>query len=147
MPIIGFNLRKIEAEKKKNPLGKVNIANTPKILKMESMDMNNNLSKDLNKAIRVEYEFITEYEPKIGSIKFEGDLVYFDPKQDEILKAWKKDKSIPEMMMLEILNYMFRKFITKSLSIAEELQLPPSIPFPSAQVGQPQQQKNPKYIE
>jgi hypothetical protein len=60
----------------------------------------------------------------------DGEVIYHDKKMGEILKKWKSEKKLDKEVGLEVLNFIFRKCLTKSIQIAEDLRLPPPIRFP-----------------
>ena len=59
-----------------------------------------------------------------------GELVYTSKDAKKIVKEWTKDKKLPIEIDAEIKNYLFRKCLTFSLGITEQLQLPAPIGFP-----------------
>ncbi len=82
------------------------------------------------KVLSLAFEFVTNYDPKVGEIKIGGDLLYLTDDNKKLLKQWEKDKKLPEKPSLEILNYLFRRCLLKVSNIAEDLQLPPPLPMP-----------------
>jgi len=92
--IVGFGFTKLSAEKKEVAKGKIDINNNVSIkdIKEDSFSLGNN-NQNVLKFI---FEFTSKYEPNIGNILFEGELLYMeDPKKvKEILSSWKKDKKI-----------------------------------------------------
>jgi len=82
------------------------------------------------KALSLEFEFETSYEPKIANIKITGDILYRPENSAKILKEWKKNKKLPDEMNMEILNNLFRRCLIKISVIADDLQLPPPLQLP-----------------
>ncbi|MBU5678479.1 MAG: hypothetical protein QXJ96_02210 [Candidatus Aenigmatarchaeota archaeon] len=82
-------------------------------------------------VISIEFEFNTKYEPNIGYVRIEGELLAKYENSEEILKEWKKKKSLSEDILIQITNAIFRRCLTKIISISEDLQLPPPIILPT----------------
>ncbi|MBI2675578.1 MAG: hypothetical protein HYX24_03910 [Candidatus Aenigmarchaeota archaeon] len=135
MPIIGMNVRGIEASKKGEEASqKIDISSTPRITDIKEVDF------DLigKKVLSVAYEFTTTYEPQIGRIKISGELFYMARDGKDIAKQWKKDKKLPEPVSLEILNHLFRRCLLKTAQLSEDLQLPPPIQMPRVMPKKPE---------
>ena len=130
MAILGITLSKIEAKMNANatPSGDININSSPTISNVTKRDMDLYNMKDV---LAVDFKFDISYDPDVGKISMEGELLYQTDKAKEIVNKWKKDKKMEdEQMAVEILNAIFRKCLTQSVTIAHELRLPPPIAFP-----------------
>ena len=136
MTIVGLNFTKIEAEKKEFVKGKININNNVSINKVEEKKLS--LATEKQKIIAFTFEFISKYDPNVGSIKITGDVLYMETanKVKEILDGWKKDKKLPKEIMTTILNSVLTKCNIQALILSEQINLPPPIPLPKLQVGQ-----------
>jgi hypothetical protein len=145
MAVIGFTLFSINAEKfdmqadSGSKGGEINVNSSPKIKELKEVTLPN-LKK---KALSMDFEFLTTYDPKIGEIKINGNLLLLADKNEPILEQWKKNKSIPQAVSVEVLNYLFKKCLLKISNVAEDLQLPPPIQFP---VIKPKQKEEPGYV-
>ncbi|HLD57940.1 MAG TPA: hypothetical protein VJA47_06530 [archaeon] len=139
MAVIGFSIKRMDARKDKDQANsQITVNSTPTIVELKEIDIPS-LSK---KAISIQYEFITRYETDVGTIKVEGDLLYLSENGNkEILDKWKKDKTLPDGVSLEVLNTLFRRCLTKIVSLAEDLQLPPPVQFPILKLKS-EEQKN-----
>ena len=139
--IVGFGFTKITAERKEAAKGKIDINNNVTIKNVEESDLS--LGKDKQSILRFIFEFTSKYEPAIGSIMFEGEILYLEePKKiKEILTSWKKDKKVPKELMGGLLNTILAKCNVQALIVSQEINLPPPIPMPRVQV-QPQADKN-----
>jgi len=133
MAIVGFNFTKILVEKKTGIKGKVDIKNNVSVKSVESTDLSLGTSKD--KALKFGFEFTSEYTPVIGHIMLTGELLYMSDSssQDEILKNWKKNKSVPKDTMNEILNIILMRCNVEALILSRDVNLPPPIPLPKIQ--------------
>ena len=137
MTIVSFNFTKIEAEKKEITRGKININNNVTIVNVEEKDLS--LGNQKQKVLSFTFEFTSKYSPDIGNIKLVGNVLYMEDskKVKEILDGWKKDKKLPKDVMSRILNVVLNKSNVQALILSEHVNLPPPIPLPKVQVGQP----------
>jgi len=127
MPVIGLVFSSIEAKRSKAPAGgEIKVNSTPKINSVKEASVPS-LKK---KALSLEFEFVTKYNPDVAEIKISGDIMYLTDKNTQILSQWKKDKKLPEELSVEVLNHLFRRCLMKIAYIAEDLQLPPPIAMP-----------------
>jgi hypothetical protein len=127
MPVIGLNYTTIEA-RKEGGMGsrEVKVNSTPMIKDIKEVQIPN-LAK---KALSIDFEFFTRYDPAFASIKIEGKLMYLTPKNKEVLTEFGKSKRLPEDVSMEVLNYLFRNCLLKASILADDLQLPPPMPMP-----------------
>ncbi len=139
--IVGFGFTKLSAERKKAAKGKIDINNNVTIKNIEESDLA--LGKDNQNVLRFIFEFTSKYEPNIGNILFEGELLYLEEpkKSKEILSSWKKDKKIPKELMAGLLNTILTKCNVQALILSQEVNLPPPIPLPKVQITE-QSEKN-----
>ena len=126
MPIVGLSFNSIEARRGSIPKGEIKVNSSPKINEIKEVDVDG-IGK---KALALNFEFLTEYQPDIGKIKVEGEMVYMSESSAKILAQWKKNKTLPEDASVEVLNQLFRKCLLKVSNIAEDLQLPIPIQIP-----------------
>ncbi|MDO8508360.1 MAG: hypothetical protein Q7S27_01605 [Nanoarchaeota archaeon] len=134
MQIIGFNLKKVLAEKSENfQRGPINTNIEFTNVDKENLDM----IKD-NEALKVSFIFSVQYQDaekkddlKHGEVSFNGDILISVSKDEskEITKSWKK-KQIPEITRIPVINFILRKCSAKALFLEDELNLPIHIPFP-----------------
>lgn len=127
MPVIGLNLRKIEAsvDDKKPVTGNINVNSSPRIESVEKADIS--LLKDV---LEIEFSFTSNYEPDIAQMYMEGVVLYQTDKVNETLKLWKKEKKLEDSVALDVLNAIFRKCLSRAVDLSEELRLPPPVQFP-----------------
>lgn len=131
MPILNLNFTEISAEKKK-PIsgGKINVKKDAKIV---SIERDNAKTSSMHAALRVGFDFSVIYEPEIGSINLKGTIIYLMESKaaEKLVKTWSKDKRIEdEKTLLTLINAVLLKSNIKSLSLAEELGLPPHFDLP-----------------
>ena len=139
--IVGFGFTKLSVEKIEAPKGKIDINNNVSIKDVKEDDLF--LGKEKQSVIKFVFEFTSKYEPAIGTILFEGELLYLEDSKSikEILSSWKKDKKVPKELMAGLLNTILTKCNIQALILSQEVNLPPPIPMPKVQV-QAQAEKN-----
>lgn len=144
--IVGFGFTKLSAERKEAAKGKIDINNNVTIKNVEEADLS--LGQGQHNVIRFIFEFTSKYEPGVGIIVFEGELLYLDePKRiKEILGLWKKDRNIPKELMAGLLNTILTKCNVQALILSQEINLPSPIPLPKVQVAQATPQPEKSYI-
>src|SRR3989338_5945877 len=136
--IVGFGFTKLSAEKKENAKGKIDINNNVSI--KDVLEENFALGKDRQQnIIKFLFEFTSKYEPNVGDILFEGELLYMEEpkKAKEILADWKKNKKLPKDLMGSLLNTILTKCNVQALILSQQVNLPPPIPLPKVQINAP----------
>lgn len=135
--IVGFGFTKLSAERKEAAKGKIDINNnvTIKDINEDSFPLGNDKQQNV---LRFIFEFTSKYEPSVGSILFEGELLYMEDskKAKEILSLWKKEKKIQKEIMAGLLNTILTKCNIQALILSQEVNLPAPIPLPKVQIGQ-----------
>ena len=127
MPIIGMSFKSMEAKRGAGTAkGEIKVNSTPKISNIKEVTIPT-LKK---KALALTFEFVTRYDPAIAEIKIGGELIYLADNNAKILNQWKKKKSLPENVSVEVLNHLFRRCLLKISNMADDLQLPPPIQIP-----------------
>lgn len=130
MAIVGINLTKINVEKNDSQGGKININNNISIKGIEEKDFS--LGKAKQKGLRFNFGFVCNYQPKLGKIDLEGNVLFIDEenKIKEIKKQWDKDKKIEPKIMQSILNAALGKCNIAALKLSDEVGLPSPLPMP-----------------
>lgn len=127
MPIIGYHISSISAERKDASTEKIDINSTPKINSVEQKDMTFPIKQP---ALAISFEFETIYTPDIGEIRIAGELLYSSKNLKKISEFWIKRNKLPEDIDAEVRNFLFRKCLSLGVNLSENLQLPPPIMFP-----------------
>ena len=139
MQVIGFNIRKIKAERE-DAVKRGNI-NTNMEFTDVSLDKVPALKDD--SAIRVSFKFEVEYalpdkdkddKGKQAEILIEGSILLSgsDSEIKDITTAW-KDKKIPVDVRVPLINLILKKCSTKALLLEDDLNLSPHIKLPTVQ--------------
>ncbi len=130
MAIIGLTFDSVEAKRDKEQRirAEIKVNSVPRINNIKEVTISTIGGK---KVLSLDFEFVTNYDPKVGEIKIGGSLLYMTDDNKKLLKLWEKEKKLPEKPSLEVLNYLFRRCLLKVSNIAEDLQLPPPLPMPT----------------
>ena len=134
MTIVKINLHKVNAER--NLLakgGQIKINNNVSIKDVEEMDF----SVEDKKGLKFTFTFSCKYEPEIGTIDVEGQVLYVE-KADlvkEIKEGWDKEKRIPVAVMEQIVNAALHKGNIQAIKISEEVSLPSPLPLPKVKTS------------
>jgi hypothetical protein len=142
--IIGFGFNRISAERKNAPKEKMQVNNNVEIKNIEKGDINSP-KKGLS-AIKFSFVFKSTYEPAVGEIIIEGEVIDLqqDKIVDETLKQWKKDKHVKPEVMTAIMNEILARATVESVVTSRAISLPPPIPIPK--VGPKAEEKGNQYI-
>ena len=137
MAIVSFNFTKIVAEKKAPIKGKIQIQNNIAIKDVSETDLS--LGKTKQKALKYVFQYISTYEPKIGEIVLTGEVISIEDekKMTEVSENWKKNKKLTKDVLDTLLNNILTKANIQALMLGKEVNLPPSIPLPKAELGTP----------
>ncbi len=127
MPIIGMKLDSMEGKRGKIPAkGEIKVNSTPRIIDVRQIDLPS-ISK---KVLALNFEFTTTYNPEVGEIRINGELLYASESNAKILKQWQAKKMLPEEVNIDVLNHLFRQCLLKVANMADDLQLPPPLALP-----------------
>ena len=134
--IVGFGFTKLSAEKLDPAKGKIDINNNVSIKDVQEDNFSLGKDKQQN-VLRFIFEFTSNYEPSVGKILFEGELLYMEEpkKAKEILSDWKKNKKLPKELMGLLLNTLLTKCNVQALILSQQVNLPPPIPLPKVQMA------------
>lgn len=130
MTIMGINFTKMNIEKKKSSKGKVNISNNVSLTGAEKVDLNFG-GKD-QQSLKITFKFVSKYEPEVGNIDLEGNLIYLAKKEDaeKMLKDFEKNKKFNKETMTGLLNNILNKCNVEAIILSKEMGLPAPIPLP-----------------
>ena len=136
MTVVGFNFTKISAHKLSPIKGKINIQNRVSITNVEKAEIP--IGKEKQHGVKFFFSYVSKYEPKIGTVDLEGDLLYLGDEKlaKSVLDEWKKNKKIPKNVMGPVLNTVLTKCNLQALVTSKDVNLPPSVPLPKVQIKQ-----------
>lgn len=143
MAIIGFNIKSVKGEvfDSKKEAANVNINSAPKIIEIKRADINVAGLKDV---CIIDFKFETSYDPRIGVISIEGEVLLHSEKADEIIETWNEKSILHEDAVLEVMNTILRKSLVKVMQIADDLRLPPPVRLPFYQIDEKTEKKKNK---
>ncbi len=144
MAVLAFNYTKVLGEKKSGASGRININNNVLITNIEEASFSFEKGK---KGLKVDFEFTSNYDPEIGHILLEGNLLLLEDakKVDEWLKQWSKEKKLPREVMTRIINQVLARCNIQSLILSRDLNLPSPIPLPKLAPQEQKKASSPKH--
>ena len=101
-------------------------------------------ASDGKKGLKFTFSFNCTYEPELGKIDVEGQVLFIEDakKVDEIKASWDKNKRIPMDIMERIINASLHKGNIQAIKVSEEVDLPSPLPLPKVKPsGTPESKK------
>ncbi|WP_297521188.1 hypothetical protein [Thermococcus sp.] len=137
MPVLGFNITKVEMEKTSTtiPGGQIQVRLSPRVNEMRLGEIRTPTGKMNGVEILFRYE--VEYDPRIARAGVEGALLYLPPQKDridEILNLWEDEKKIDPVTFAEIVNFITTEVSPMLMVLAKEMRLPYHIPVPRVEL-------------
>jgi hypothetical protein len=129
MTIVKINLHKVHADRNLEAKGgQIKINNNVSIKDVEEMSF----AAEGKKGLKFTFAFSCAYEPELGKIEVEGQVLFVDEeaKVDEVKASWDKDKKIPGDVMEQIINAALHKGNIQAIKVSEEVSLPSPLPLP-----------------
>ncbi len=134
MTIVKINVHKVHAERNLDAKGgQVKINNNVSIKNVEEMNFN----VDGKKGLKFTFSFNCSYDPELGKIDVEGQVLFVDEEKviADVKKNWEKDKRIPMAVMEQIVNAALHKGNIQAIKISEDINLPSPLPLPKVKTG------------
>ncbi len=127
--IVGINFTKLVADRLGETAGRIDINNNIRITNINEAKL---VTAKGDKALEIEFEFTSKYEPNLAQIIIVGKAVYVNKEKEakEILKGWEKDKKVPEKYLEEILSGLLMRANVEAVLLSKEINIPPPIPMP-----------------
>ncbi len=129
MTIVKINLHKVVAERNlEAQASQIKINNNVSLKNVDEMTF----SAEGKKGLKFTFTFDCSYEPDLGKINVEGQVLFVEQaaKVDEIKKSWDKDKKVPMEIMEQIVNAALHKGNIQAIKISEDVSLPSPLPLP-----------------
>jgi len=105
---------------------------------VESTDLS--LGKNKEAGLAFTFEFKSIYEPEIGEIIIEGEVIYLldSKKVKEVLDRWKKESKVEAEILGDVLNAALSKCNIQALIMSRDINLPAPIPLPKVGIKKPE---------
>ncbi len=136
MPVVGLVIRNITARKMEDFIGPAQISNNANIKEIAEQ----NLVAIGRPSLKISFEYKSDYQTdkkkSFAEIVINGDVFFADGLGEKVVDGWKKDKKLPELVNLNVINSILHKCMIESLGLSEKLQLPPPVALPFAQAQQ-----------
>tara|TARA_Y100000310_G_C20378145_1_gene666747 strand:+ start:97 stop:522 length:426 start_codon:yes stop_codon:yes gene_type:complete len=129
MTIVKINVHKVHAERSLDAKGgQVKINNNVSIKNVEDLTF----AVENKKGLKFTFAFNCKYEPGLGKIDVEGQVLYVEASEkiDEVKASWAKDKRVPMDVMEQIVNAALHKGNIQAIKISEDVSLPSPLPLP-----------------
>ena len=137
MPVLGFNITKIEMEKVSlAPVqGQIEVRLSPNVRDMRLGEIRTPTGK-MN-GIEILFRYEIDYNPKIARGAVEGAVLYLPPqkdKMDEILNLWEEEKKMDSVTFAEVVNFITKEVSPILMILSKEMRLPYHVPLPRVEV-------------
>ncbi|MFT4343198.1 MAG: hypothetical protein ACMXYE_00455 [Candidatus Woesearchaeota archaeon] len=135
MAIIGINFTKMDSERGGNTTGQININNNVVLNDVKEIDVN--LAKHPEKGLLVRFKYSCQYNPNVGKIIIEGDVVSIEPPEviKRVVDVWAKDKKVDPEISKQVLSQVLNKCTVQAIVLSRDIGLPAPIPLPRIQEG------------
>lgn len=140
MTIVKINLHKLHAERNlESKGGQVTINNNVSVKDVEDLAFN----AEGKKGVKFTFAFNCAYEPSMGKIDVEGQVLYVNDEKvvNEIKSTWEKEKRLPMSVMEEVVNAALHKGNIQAIKISEEVNLPSPLPLPRLKTSEKKVEK------
>ena len=130
MSIVTINFASIKADRAGNVNGKININNNVMFTEVKAIDIN--LGSGQQPGLLLKFKYVCQYEPKIGSITLEGDVVAMEKQEivKEAAAAWEKNKKIDPDLSRTVLGQVLTRCSVQAIILSRDLGLPAPVPLP-----------------
>jgi len=130
MRLVGFDFKKISAERFKDQVEDLKFNTKVDITSMDTIKSDIFRSKE--ELLKIQFVYSVMYEPEFAKIEFIGDIILaVEPRiAREALRGW-KEKQTPDEFRIFMFNIILRKSNIKALQLEDEMGLPLHIPLPS----------------
>ncbi|MDP2628600.1 MAG: hypothetical protein Q8P15_01735, partial [Nanoarchaeota archaeon] len=127
---LGFNFRRISAEKFSDSLARIKINSNLDIIDIK--EISSDILKGDDEILSIDFKYKIGYDPEIAKLEFEGTLLISveKGKSKEILKEWENKKMLEELKM-PLFNLIIKKSSIKALQLEEEMNIPFHLPLPT----------------
>ena len=130
MRLIGFNFRKVSAERLSDSNKEIKLNTNIDISEIE--EVKSDLLKGPETVLGIKFKYSLNYDPNIAKIELNGNILLALEKKlaEEIILKW-KTKKMTEDFKLSLFNLILRKCNVRALQLEDEMNLPFHITMPS----------------
>ena len=130
MAIVGFNFTKMLVEKKGSLQGKININNNIALTNAKEMDVS--LGGKDTKGMLIQFEYSCIYEPNLGKILLEGDIITMESPETikSSIELWQKKKTVGKGVLDQVMPYLLNKSSIQAIILSKDASLPSPVPLP-----------------
>jgi len=132
MPVIGINIKNIDAKRYAKIERRVRVNNNTKLKEVKEQNLTALKKKGLSVGFEFKTTYVSQMNKPLAEIIIKGNVLFLDSRYRKILSNWKKKKKLPEDVNLQLINAVLRRCLIRALDLSEELQLPPPIALPFA---------------
>ena len=134
MPIVGFNFKKISAEKKAQVQNNDKIQNIIKIATVEESTIK--IGSEEQKVAAISFEFAVDY-AEAGKLEFLGNIIYYDTEEvvKGLISGWKNESKVNPQFGTMIYNFIMARCNIKALQFEDEVGLPLHLRLPRLRVS------------
>ncbi len=135
MPIVKINVHKVHAERNLNAKGgQVKINNNVALKDVEELSF----ASEGSRGLKFTFAFSCNYEPDLGKIEVEGQVIFVDDEKKikQIKVDWDKNKRVSMDITEQIINAALHKGNIQAIKISEDISLPSPLPLPKVKHGE-----------
>jgi len=132
MPVIGINIKNIDAKRYAKIERRVKVNNNTNLKGVKEQNLPALKKKGLSVGFEFKTTYVSQMNKPLAEIIIKGNVLFLDSRYRKILSSWKKNKKLPEDVNLQLINAVLRRCLIRALDLSEELQLPPPIALPFA---------------
>ena len=136
MTLLNFSFTKINVEKKQQTTKQISIKSGLNITNVVESQV---VAGSKQKAFKISFGFAVDYEPGVGNINLEGEIIYLANEETakEINDNWTKKKALPKQIALVVFNRILQNCNVEALILSREINLPAPIQLPKVREEPP----------
>ena len=130
MSVIGVNFSRISVLRKDQSEKKINVQNNIGISGVDEASLK--IGGSENVAVRFKFVFHCQYQPDIGHVNLDGEVVMLLSKKeaDAAVKEWNDGRRVSGTYATQVLNAALSKAQILALTLSKEVNLPAPIQLP-----------------
>jgi len=129
MTVMNVKLNKLSGERRDRKVKTIQVKANSTILSVKRAS-----DKRIGDYLHVNFKYIVDYAPDIGSVQLEGQLWYQHPKLDSVYSEEGDKVELKNEAIKEISNSVIQESIVEALEMSRKLQLPAPLQLPTVSV-------------